>query len=43
MLYSTKGAAEASEIAIDTVRYYCKIGLLPRVKRDENNYRVFDE
>ena len=43
MRYSTKEAAEASGIALDTVRYYCKIGLVPRVSRDENNYRVFDE
>ena len=43
MRYSTKEAAEASGISLDTVRYYCKIGLVPRVSRDENNYRVFDE
>lgn len=43
MLYSTSEASEASGISIDTVRYYCKIGLVPRVMRDENNYRVFDE
>lgn len=42
-VYSTKEAAEASGIAIETVRYYCKIGLVPRVLRDENNYRVFDD
>ncbi|WP_406605525.1 MerR family transcriptional regulator [Corynebacterium kroppenstedtii] len=43
MLYSTREASEASGISVDTVRYYCKIGLVPRVMRDENNYRVFDE
>lgn len=42
-LYTTKEAAEASGIAYETVRYYCKVGLVPRVIRDENNYRVFDE
>lgn len=43
MQYTMKTAAEASGIAYETVRYYCKIGLVPRVVRDENNYRVFDE
>lgn len=43
MLYSTREASEASGFSVDTVRYYCKIGLVPRVMRDENNYRVFDE
>lgn len=43
MLHSTKEAAEASGIAIETVRYYCKISLVTNVKRDENNYRLFDE
>lgn len=42
-LYSTKEAAEVSGIVVETVRYYCKIGLVPRVMRDENNYRVFDD
>jgi len=42
-LYSTKEAAEASGVALETVRYYCKINLVPRVRRDENNYRVFDD
>lgn len=42
-LFTTKEAAEQSGIAIENVRYYCKIGLVPRVVRDENNYRVFDE
>ena len=42
-LYSTKEAAEASGVAVETVRYDCKIDLVPRVMRDENNYRVFDD
>lgn len=42
-LYSTKEAAEVSGVAVETVRYYCKINLVPRVMRDENNYRVFDD
>lgn len=27
----------------DTLRYYERIGLLPRIKRDEKGYREFDE
>ena len=26
-----------------TLKYYCNEGLIPNVKRDSNNYRVFDE
>lgn len=43
MQYSTKQAAELSGLTIETLRYYCKIGLVPRVLRDVNNYRVFDD
>lgn len=27
----------------ETLKYYCNEGLIPNVKRDKNNYRVFDE
>ena len=28
---------------IEELKYYCNEGLIPHVKRDKNNYRVFDE
>lgn len=27
----------------ETLKFYCKEGLVPNVKRDKNNYRVFDD
>lgn len=30
-------------IPYETLRFYCKEGLIPNVKRDKSNYRDFDE
>ena len=27
----------------ETLKYYCNEGLIPNVKRDKNNYRIFDD
>lgn len=27
----------------ETLKYYCNEGLIPNVKRNKNNYRVFDD
>ena len=27
----------------ETLRYYCNLGLVTNVKRDKNNYRLFDD
>ena len=35
--------AARAGVAVDTVRYYERVGLLPRAPRRESGYRVFDE
>lgn len=30
-------------VSYETLRFYCNVGLVPNIKRDKNNYRVFDE
>lgn len=31
------------DLTYQTLKYYCNEGLVPNVKRDENNRRIFDE
>lgn len=38
-----KQACEKTGLTYDTLKFYCNEGLVPNVKRDKNNYRVFDE
>ena len=40
---TTKEVCEQVGISYETLKFYCKEGLVPNVKRDKNNYRVFDE
>lgn len=40
--YSMKSAAKAAGIGYETLRYYCKMGLVPHT-RNYNNYRVFSD
>lgn len=41
--YSIKAASELTGITEDTIRYYEKMGLLPRAQRKENSHRVYSE
>lgn len=41
--YTMKTVAEKVGLPYETVKYYCKMGLVPRVARNANNYRIFDE
>ena len=42
-LYSMKQVCEATGFTYEGLRFYCNQGLVPHVKRDANNRRVFDE
>lgn len=41
--YSMKQACEKTNLTYDTLKLYCNEGLVPNVKRDKNNYRIFDD
>lgn len=38
-----KEACEITGFSYETLKYYCNIGLVPHVRRDENNRRVFSD
>lgn len=38
-----KQTCEKTNLTYDTLKFYCNVGLVPNVKRDKNNYRVFDD
>lgn len=42
-MYTTKEACELVGISYETLKFYCKEGLVPNVQRDKNNYRKFSE
>ena len=42
-LYSMKEACKKTGLTYDALKFYCNKGLVPNVKRDKNNYRVFDD
>lgn len=42
-LYSMKQTCEKTGLTYDTLKFYCNESLVPNVKRDKNNYRVFSE
>lgn len=42
-MYSMKEASQLTGLTYDTIKFYCNKGLVPNVKRDKNNYRVFDQ
>ena len=43
MLYTMKQTCEKTGLTYDTLKFYCNEGLIPNVKRDKNNYRVFND
>ena len=43
MLYSMKTVCEKTGMTYEALKFYCNQGLVPNVKRDGANRRVFDE
>lgn len=43
MTYTMMQACREVGMTYQTLKYYCNEGLVPNVKRDKNNRRVFDE
>lgn len=41
--YSMKQACNKTGLTYDTLKFYCNEGLIPNVKRDKNNYRIFSD
>lgn len=42
-MYTMKAACAMTGLSYETLKFYCNQGLVPNVKRDEHNHRVFDE
>ena len=42
-MYTMKQVFEETNMTYQALKYYCNEGLVPNVKRDANNRRVFDE
>ena len=42
-MYSMKEACTLTNRTYENLKFYCNEGLVPNVKRDRRNYRVFDE
>lgn len=42
-MITMKQVCEETNMTYQALKYYCNEGLIPNVKRDSNNHRVFDE
>lgn len=42
-MYKMKEVSDMVGLTYETLRFYCNEGLIPNIKRDYNNHRVFDE
>ncbi|MGN1164861.1 MAG: MerR family transcriptional regulator [Lachnospiraceae bacterium] len=42
-MYTMKQVCEETNMTYQALKYYCNEGLVPNVKRDDNNHRVFDD
>ena len=42
-MYTMKQICEKTGMTYETLKFYCNVGLIPNVKRDKNNRRIFDD
>ena len=42
-LYSMKETCEKTGLTYDALKFYCNEGLIPNVKRNKSNYRIFND
>lgn len=42
-MYTMKDACEKTGLTYETLKFYCNQGLVPNVKRDGKNRRIFDD
>ena len=42
-MYTMKETCQKVGMTYETLKFYCNEGLVPNVKRDKNNYRIFDD
>lgn len=42
-MYSMKEACALTNMTYENLKFYCNEGLVPNVKRNKRNYRVFDD
>lgn len=42
-MYSMKEVCALTNMTYENLKFYCNEGLVPNVKRDRRNYRLFDE
>lgn len=42
-MYTMKDVCKETGMAYETLKFYCNEGLIPNVKRNQNNYRIFDD
>lgn len=42
-IYTMKETCTTTGLTYDALKFYCNEGLIPNVKRDKNNYRIFDD
>ena len=42
-MYTMRDVCRKTGMAYETLKFYCNEGLVPNVKRNANNYRIFDD
>ena len=42
-MFTMKEICALTGLSYETLKFYCNEGLIPDVKRDKNNYRIFDD